>query len=336
MPVVVTTGGWWGDEGKGKIVSYMTLKDKINVAVRVGSVNAGHTVVFNNRKYKLRLVPCAFVYNKCRLFIGPGANVNPEVFFSEIENMDVKDRVWVDYQSSIIEKEHIERDKGSELLAKKIGTTGQGVGPAVEDRVKRVAKMAREIPSLKPYLSDVTLEVNKAIARGDKVLLEGTQGFYLSLYHGTYPYVTSRDTSSASVCGEAGVPPTKIDDVLLVFKAYVTRVGGGPLPGELPEEEARKRGWVEIATVTGRMRRAAPFNYELARRAAIVNGATQLAITKIDVLFPECTGVKRFDKLSRRAVSFIKKIEREVKVPVKIISTGPSTMDTVDRRVEAT
>jgi len=335
MPCTVVVSGFWGDEGKGKIVSYLALKDKINVAVRVGSVNAGHTVIFNNREYKLRLVPCAFVYKKCRLFIGPGANVNLEVFFSEIEKTGVKGRIWIDYQSSIIEKEHIERDKGSVHLAKKIGTTGQGVGPAVEDRVKRVAKIAREIPRLKQYLIDVPLEVNKAIARDDKVLLEGTQGFYLSLYHGTYPYVTSRDTSTASVCGEAGVPPTKVDDVLLVFKAYVTRVGSGPLPGELPEEEARKRGWVEIATVTGRMRRAAPFNYELARRAAIVNGATQLAITKIDVLFPECAGVRRFDKLSGRAVSFIRKIEREAKVPVKIISTGPSTMDTVDRREDA-
>ncbi len=332
MPCTVLVSGFWGDEGKGKIVSYLALKDRLNVAVRAGSVNAGHTVVYKGKTYKMRLVPSAFFYDKCKLLVGPGANINPAIFLDEVERFGVKDRIWVDRQCSIIEEKHINRDAGSSFLTKKIGTTRQGVGPAIGDRVKRTAKLAYEIPVLKPYLTDVALEVNKAIDRGKKVLLEGTQGFYLSLYHGTYPYVTSRDTSTSGVCSEVGVPPTKVDDVLLIFKSYITRVGSGPLPGELSEEETRRRGWVEIATVTGRMRRAAPFDYNLARRSAIINGATQIALTKLDVVFPECAGAKRFGELSKRAVDFIKEIERKVKVPVTLIGTGQETMTIVDRR----
>lgn len=277
-------------------------------------------------------MPSTFLYKKCKLFIGPGANVNPKAFLSEAEELGVKGRIWLDRQCSIIEEQHIASDKGSDFLTKTIGTTRQGVGPAVADRVKRIARIACEISELKPYLADVPLEVNKAIDQGKKVLLEGTQGFYLSLYHGTYPYVTSRDTSAAGVCSEVGVPPTKVDDVILIFKAYMTRVGGGPLPGELAEDETKKRDWVEIATVTGRMRRAAPFDYELAKRAAVINGATQIALTKIDVIFPESAGVKRFSELPKEAVNFIKGIEKKVKVHVTLIGTGPTTMDIIDRR----
>lgn len=266
------------------------------------------------------------------MFIGPGANVNPKAFLDEVEEFGVKGRIWLDHQCSIIEEQHITRDKGSKFLTKTVGTTRQGVGPAVEDRVKRIARTASEVPELKPYLADVPLAVNKAIDQDKKVLLEGTQGFYLSLYHGTYPYVTSRDTSTSGVCSEVGVPPTKVDEVILTFKAYMTRVGGGPLPGELAEDEAKKRNWAEVATVTGRMRRAAPFDYDLARKAAIINGATQIALTKIDVIFPECAGVKRFSELSKEAVNFIKDIERKVGVRAMLIGTGPATTDIIDRR----
>jgi len=163
-------------------------------------------------------------------------------------------------------------------------------------------------------------------------LIEGTQGTYLSLYHGTYPYCTSKDVTASAACSDVGVGPKKVDDVILVFKAYTTRVGAGPLPDELSWEEAQKRGWAEIATVTGRKRRAAPFSYELAKRAVMLNGATQIALTKMDVLFPECKGVKRYEELSTEAKSFIKKIEDEVKVSVTLIGTGPDALEVVDRR----
>jgi adenylosuccinate synthase len=231
----------------------------------------------------------------------------------------------------VIEEKHAEQDRTSAHL-RGLGTTGWGVGPAIEERVRRTAKLAKDVPELQPYLADVALEVNNAIDSGKKVILEGTQGLMLSLFHGTYPYVTGRDTSASAVCSEAGVGPTKVDEVLVVFKSFMTRVGAGPLPGEIPKEEAVKRGWFEVAAGTGRERRSAPFNFEIAKRAVMVNGATQLALTKLDALYPECKGVRRYDDLPKGAKGFVEEIERQLGVPVVLIGTGPDVLDVIDRR----
>jgi len=198
----------------------------------------------------------------------------------------------------------------------------------------RTVRIAREFPKLEKYLTDVPLEVNTAIDQRKNVLVEGTQGTYLSLFHGTYPYCTSKDVTASAACSDVGIGPTRVDDVVLVFKAYTTRVGGGPLPNEVSWEEAEKRGWAEIATVTGRKRRAAPFNYELAKRAVMLNGATQAAITKIDVVFPKCKGIKSYERLPPQAKDFIEYVEKEIKVPVTLLGTGPGTWEVVDRREE--
>lgn len=334
MPCTVVVCGFFGDTGKGKIVSYLAVRDKIGVAVRAGvGPNAGHTVVYNNRTYKLRMIPSAFVYERSRLLIGPGVLVNPEVFLKEVKLVDAVGRAGLDPQCAIIEPKHIEVDKTGHL-ASKIKTTGTGTGPCNADRVLRRAKLARDVPELQPFLTDVPLEVNTAIDGGENVLIEGTQGTFLSLWHGTYPYVTSKDVTASAACSDVGVGPKKVDEVIVVFKAFVTRVGAGPLPGEISWEEAEKRGWAEIASVTGRRRRAAPFNFDLARRAVMLNSATQAAITKIDVLFPECKSAKSFSDLSDEAKKFIRRVEDEIKIPVTLIGTGPEVWDVVDRRLE--
>ena len=332
MPCTVVVCGFFGDTGKGKIISYLSLKDKVAVTVRAGvGPNAGHTVVYEGKEYKLRMLPSAFVYDKCRLLIGPGVLVNPDILLEETRLTESQDRVGVDPQCAVIEQKHIEADKKGHL-AKKIKTTGTGTGPCNAERALRTVKLARDFPRLEKYLTDVPLEVNTAINQGKNVLVEGTQGTYLSLFHGTYPYCTSKDVTASAACSDVGVGPTKVDDVVLVFKAYTTRVGGGPLPNEVSWEEAKKRRWAEIATVTGRRRRAAPFNYELAKRAVMLNGATQAAITKIDVVFPECKGNKSYEELSHQAKDFIENVEKEIKVPVTLLGTGPGTREIVDRR----
>jgi adenylosuccinate synthase len=331
MPCTVIAGAFWGDEGKGKIISYLALKDKLDVCVRTGSVNAAHTVWIQGKRYALHMVPAAFVNEKCRLLIGAGSNVHVPQFLKEVEETHTRNRIGVDYQASIIEEKHSSQDKSNAHL-KGLGTTGWGVGPAVEERVRRSAKIAKDIPELKPYLADVTTETNNAIDADKNVLLEGSQGLMLSLYHGTYPYVTSRDTSASAICSEAGVGPTKIDNVLVVFKAFITRVGTGPLPGELTKEETIKRGWFETAAGTGRDRRSAPFNYELAKKAAMIHGATQAAVTKLDSVFPDCKGAKTYEKLPKEAKQFIHKIEEETGIPVALLGTGPDALDIIDRR----
>ena len=334
MPCTVVVCGFFGDTGKGKIISYLALKDKVSVAARAGvGPNAGHTVIYNNKTYKLRMIPSAFVYEKSRLLIGPGVLVNPEVFLNEVRLVNADNRAGLDPQCAIIEPKHIEIDRAGHL-ASKIKTTGTGTGPCNADRVLRKAKLAKDVPELQPFLTDVPLEVNTAIDSGENVLIEGTQGTFLSLWHGTYPYVTSKDITASAACSDVGVGPKKVDEVIVVFKAFVTRVGAGPLPGEISWEEAEKRGWAEIASVTGRRRRAAPFNFDLAKRAVMLNSATQAAITKIDILFPECKNARSFSDLSDEAKKFIKKVENEIKTPVTLIGTGPEVWDVVDRRFE--
>ena len=334
MPCKVVVCGFFGDTGKGKIVSYLALKDDVAVAARAGvGPNAGHTVVYGDKTYKMRMLPSAFLNERCRLLIGPGVLVDPEVLLNEVELTGSDDRVGVDPQCAVIEQKHIEEDRKGHL-ASEIKTTGTGTGPCNAERVLRRARLVRDVPELKRFIVDVPLEVNRAIDEGRNVLIEGTQGTYLSLYHGTYPYCTSKDVTASAACSDVGVGPKKVDDVLVVFKAFVTRVGGGPLPNEISWEEAERRGWAEIASVTGRRRRAAPFNFDLAKRAVMLNSATQIAVTKIDVLFPECKGVKEYSDLSGEAKNFIKRIEDELKVPVTIIGTGPEVWETVDRRDE--
>ena len=331
MPCTVIVGAFWGDEGKGKIISYLALKDKLDFCVRTGSVNAAHTIWIEGKHYALHMVPAAFLNPKCRLLIAAGANVHVAKFLEEVELTKVKNRIGVDQQASIIEEKHSIQDKTSAHL-KGLGTTGWGVGPALEERVRRTAKLAKDVPELQPYLADVATEINEGIDAGKKVLLEGTQGFMLSLFYGTYPYVTGRDTGAAAICSEAGVGPTRVNDVLIVYKSFITRVGTGPLPGEITKEEAKKRGWFETAAGTGRDRRSAPFDFELAKKVAKINGATQAAVTKLDCLFPACQGVKKFDALPTDAKQFIKEVENRTGVPVVLIGTGPEALDIVDRR----
>jgi len=332
MPCTVIVGAFWGDEGKGKIISYLALKDKLDFCVRTGSVNAAHTVWRGEKKYALHMVPAGFLYEKCRLLISAGANVHVGQFFKELELTQVNSsRIGIDQMASIIEEKHSIQDKTS-AVNKGIGTTGWGVGPALEERVRRTAKLAKDIPELQPYLADVATEINEGIDKGKKVLLEGTQGFMLSLFYGTYPYVTGRDTGAAAICSEAGVGPTRVDDVLMVYKAFITRVGAGPLPGEITMEEAKERNWFETAAGTGRNRRSAPFDFDLAKKVAKINGATQAAVTKLDCVFPKCQSVKKFDALPADAKQFIKKVEDATGLPVVLIGTGPEALDVIDRR----
>ncbi len=335
MTCHVLVGGFFGDEGKGKIVSYLAIKDKSSVCVRAGvGTNAGHTVVYKGKTYKLRQISSGFIQEEAKILIGPGVLVNPEILKKEIEETGIGERLKIDGQCAIIEEKHIEEDRSSSFLKKKIGSTGSGCGPCNVERVMRRVKLAKDIPDLAHYITDVPLEVNTAIDEGKHILIEGTQGTFLSLYHGTYPFVTSKDTTASQACADVGVGPTKVDEVFVVFKAYTTRVGAGHLPGELSEEESKRRGWFEIATVTGRKRRAAPFNFELAKRAVMINGATQAAITKLDIVYPECSGARSIEKLPEEGLSFIRKVEETVKIPISLIGTGPGAMDIIDLRSE--
>ncbi|AEM38759.1 Adenylosuccinate synthase [Pyrolobus fumarii 1A] len=334
MPLTVVVGGFFGDEGKGKIVGYLALADRVAAAVRTGATNAGHTVVHDGNVYKLRALPSAIVNPHTRLYIARGALVHYRVLLEEVEKYNARGRVVVDAGTGIITDEHVERERRDEHLAKRIGSTLTGVGAAMVDRVLRKLALARDIPELRELTGDVQELVWSHLDKGDSVVVEATQGYWLSLYHGTYPYVTSRDTTASAALSEIGLGPRDVDDVIVVFKAFVTRVGEGPLPGEIPPEEAEKLGWVEYGTVTGRRRRVAPFNIQLAKKAVRANTATGIAITKVDVVFPEAKGVREWEKLPKEAKKWIEELEAELGVPVLFVGTGEEVVDTIDRRRE--
>lgn len=330
MPSTVIVGGFFGDEGKGKIVSYLALKDNPSIVVRGGAgPNAGHTIADGDKIYKVRMLPSGFLNKSSKVMIGPGVVINPTILLKEIEDFGVSDRAFVDQRCGIIEETHVERDS---MLKDTIGSTGSGTGPANADRAMRTLKLAKDIDSLSAYLEDVPTAINQALDENKGVLVEGTQGTYLSLWHGTYPYVTSKDVTASGICSDIGLGPKKVDEVMVVFKSYVTRVGAGPLENELASDTISKKGWSEWGTVTGRQRRAAEFSFSLAKKAIMLNSATQIAITKLDVLFPSCAHKTSYESLDGEAKSFIKNIEDKLGVPVTLIGTGPAINDIVDKR----
>jgi adenylosuccinate synthase len=335
MSCTVIVGGFFGDEGKGKIVAHVAYHDHPTIISRGGvGPNAGHTVIVGEKEYGVRMVPSGFVYPDARLFIGTGVLVDPRVFLQEVNLLGVGERTFVDYRCTIIEEEHIRRDRSSEHLAKTIGSTGSGCGPANADRVLRVARQAKEVPELEPFLIDAPWELNGAIDRGENVLLEGTQGFGISLYYGTYPFVTSKDTSASQIAADNGVGPTNIDDVIVVFKAYPTRVGEGPFSTEMSRDESDRLGIKEFGTVTHRQRRIGEWDGRMARYSAMINGCTQAAITGIDRVDHECFGITEYGLLTKKAKDFLAMAEQDIGAPVTLISTGPDVSQIIDLRDE--
>jgi len=332
LPCVLVCGGQWGDEGKGKIVAYLSLKYRPHLVARAGvGPNAGHTVHFGGRKFGLRQVPCGFVYEGARLLIGPGVLVNPDVLLREVEETGTGGRLGVDERCALIEPHHVERDRGSEHLSRRIGTTGSGCGPANEDRVRRVARLAREEERLRPFLTDVPLELHEALERGRKVLIEGSQGFGLSLVHGTYPYVTSKDTCAGTMLADVGGGAHQGLGGPPGLQGLRHQGGGGALPHRDAPGGGGEAGDSGVRNGDGEEEEGGGyFDFEMARRAAIINGATQLAITCLDRLFRGCAGARRWEELTEEARSFVRRVEEATGVPVTLLSTGEGIEDVID------
>lgn len=334
MTVTIVCGGQYGDEGKGKVVSYLSRRDKPTIVARAGvGPNAGHSVRFRGRKHVLRLLPCGFVCETSRLLIGPGVLIDPNVLLDEIKLLGVQQRLGVDFRCTLIEQKHIKQDKESYNLSTIIDTTGTGCGPANSARALRESRQIAHVKDLTQFLTDVPKEINEAINKERDVLIEGTQGYKMSLFLGMYPYVTSKDTTASAFAADVGVGPTNIDEVIVVCRTFPVRVGNGPFPTEMTKQETEKLGIVEYGAVTGRPRRAGHFDYKLLQEATTVNGATQIALTGIDLYDKECSGITDYDQLTKSARRFITSIEQRVNTPVTLISTGPEVNEMVDLRL---
>ncbi|MDA8084900.1 MAG: adenylosuccinate synthase [Nitrospiraceae bacterium] len=353
MPVVIVVGAQWGDEGKGKVVDYLTKKAEI-VARFQGGHNAGHTVVIKDKKYVLHLIPSGILHKGTTCIIGNGVVVEPSALIGEIEGLrakgiPVKKNLLVSKNAHLIMPYHIALDKACETSKgkKSIGTTGRGIGPTYVDKMARsgirvgdlltpelfMEKLQANVRhvnvllknlynqkgfsakkifdeyagytrKLSVHIADTDLIINRAIAAGKNVLLEGAQGTLLDIDHGTYPFVTSSSAVAGGACTGLGIGPTKISKVLGIVKAYTTRVGSGPFPTELHDatgELIREKGG-EFGATTGRPRRCGWLDTVILKHAAMINGLSGMVITKLDILdgfstIKICTGYRYRGKL---------------------------------------
>jgi len=339
MPVDIIVGGQGGDEGKGKICAYLAYKDDYRYSIKIGGPNAGHTVFFKDRIYALKSIPAGFVNAKAKLLLGAGTYIITDWLIKEIADTRSQDRVIIDPNAVIIEPRQMALERGDERMMKSIGSVGTGLGAAVRERVeRRKIRFAKDEPRLRRFIKDVPALLNRALEKGDKVLLEGTQGIKLSLLHGEYPFVTSRDTTASTFLAEAGLGPRYVRDVYAIFKPYVTRVGPGPLEKEIKDGSRLKvhhtRGR-EVGSVSGRLRRVGDFEERSAFRTVAINSATKVAITHIDI-FPGNEGRKRIADFTPSAKNFLRKAERLSGIyphpKLALVSYGPGLLDVIDLR----
>ena len=296
----VILGLQWGDEGKGRIVD-LYAADYDVVARFAGGDNAGHSIVVGDQELALRIVPSGVMHPHVELFVGGGTVVNPATLMDELDVLEAlgidTSRVKISDRAHVVLPAHLERDAAAERErgGSALGTTGRGIGPAYVDRVARVGVRFAELESLAgaidlkrvaQHVVDGVEFIQRRLADGKRILIEGAQGTLLDVGYGTYPYVTSSHTIAGGACTGLGIGPRDIGRVIGVAKAYCTRVGAGPFPSELHDErgERLRRQGGEFGTVTGRPRRCGSFDAVAGRYAVGVNGASSVAITKLDVL----------------------------------------------------
>ncbi|PYC29842.1 adenylosuccinate synthetase [Pseudomonas protegens] len=357
--VDVLIGGQYGSEGKGNIVSY--LAREYNVMVRVGGPNAGHTVASSAGSYTYHHLPSGSRDVTARLLLGPGMTIHLPGLLKEIEECGIgDDRLFIDPHATIIEEDDIGTEKQGHLVST-IASTGSGSGAAaarrILDRGRGTVRLARDVESLRQYVGtpgnyhgSTTDRLEEAYRSGHSILLEGTQGSGLSIFHGPYPHVTSRDTNVAGCIAEAGISPSRIRKILMVVRPMPIRVGDpdgdqGHTSGKLKhpttfDEIARSAGLeapalnaAEKTSTTNRNRRVGWFEWDQFRKACALNAPTDIVLTFADYLQSTNSKARRFEQLDSETIKFVEELERVSQAPVSLINTRfPRDPDTSDLR----
>jgi adenylosuccinate synthase len=268
--------------------------------------------------------------------------IDLKVLESELDECRVQPgRLVIDRNASVLSPADHKKE-GRLGLQGQIGSTLSGTGLATARKVLRGpdVRLASAIAQLAPYVGDVATELNAALDRRETVLVEGTQGFGLSLHHSdSYPFVTSRDTTAAAFLSEAGLSPLQVSEVLMVVRTYPIRVAGnsGPLAGEIAWEHLRKRSGyphelAEYTSVTKRLRRVGEFDWPLVERAVMINRPSGLVLHGADYLTYSDLGKTSWNDLSAQTKAFVLELERRLGVQVKFVFTGPEAEHIVDRR----
>jgi len=330
MPVSVVVGGQFGSEGKGKVAHWLAKTQKASIVVRVGGPNSGHTVIDDeNNRHMFRHLPTACLLPNPTLVIGPGSYIDVPVLLKEIEDARLEaSRLIISPRAVVISEAHKKAEREWSLQSR-IGSTGSGTGAAVIERARRVGRgiLASNDPRLRVFLGDTTPYLRDALKRDARVVIEGTQGFGLSLLHSSdYPYTTSRDTSAAAFVSEAGLSPLDVDQIVLVIRAFPIRVAGcsGPLPNEIAWDELPKnrtgQSTREYTSVTKEVRRVARFDPEVVRSAIEANSPTTIVLNHLDYLDPI---PQKNGRYSVAGEQFRRKVEKQIEAPVNFVGYGP-------------
>lgn len=338
MGTTIVVGAQYGSEGKGALVQ--AEAHKFDIHVRVGAPNAGHSIVVGGKLFKMQIIPCGWCNPSALLVLGRGALINLSLLRRELADVSavdasVADRLRIDPLAGILEDRHHQEEGGIDGEGhKRIGSTGEGVGAARLDRVRRDPRSfrlardcANEDVNGRPLWSYFQPDTPKLFRTDRSVLVEGTQGSGLSLIHGQWPYVTSNDTNASQIAADCGIPPLGVSAVWLVVRTYPIRVAGtsGPLRNETTWEAitlSRGQRTIEHTTVTRKVRRVGLFDWERLDAAVVLNRPTAVAITFMDYLYPELTGCFSDECLSSSARDFVGRVERACNAPVRWLGTG--------------
>lgn len=340
MPATIVVGGQYGSEGKGKVTAILARRSNSPWLVRCGGPNSGHTVRIGGEDVVLRQVPSCAEPQRATFCVAAGCVVDEAILFGELEMLDIeRERMIVDPRAVIVTEE----DRHAERLAlKDIASTCSGTGAALVRRMSRRPNVAlardSEALNARCRVETVALLLHRALDDGEEVIVEGTQGFGLSLLHGQdYPFVTSRDTTASGFAMEAGLSPRQVDRIVMVVRTFPIRVGGtsGPFENEISWDEIRRTSgapkvFPEFTSVTKRLRRVGRFDMSAVRMACCYNRPTSLAVMGLDRLDYTNTGVVDPSKLSPQARLFVDDLESASGVDVEFIGTGFGTLDVVE------
>lgn len=333
MPISVVVGGQFGSEGKGKVALAVARDENAAAVVRVGGTNSGHTAVDGSgRSWALRQLPAAVLAPSAVAVLPPGAIIDPEIFLREVHALGLgPERVIVDPLASLISESDRAAERSSGIISE-IGSTGSGTGAALVRRMMRQneTRLAGAIEALSPFIRDSTTFMQTALDQGRWIVIEGSQGFGLSLLHGGYyPHATSRDTTAGTFVGEAGLSPLDVEDITLVLRTHPIRVAGnsGPLLNETTWDAVAKdaglpESYCELTTATKKVRRVAHFDPAIVKRAMAINKPTRIVLNHFDYIDP---GV-RDHRFSASALSFLKKVEDDIGREIDLVGTGPASL----------
>jgi adenylosuccinate synthase len=339
MPATIVVGGQYGSEGKGKVVALLAGRSKSPWLVRCGGPNSGHTVTIDGNDVILRSVPCSSEPHTATFCISAGCAIDETILLRELDLLNIdRQRIIVDPRAVIVTEEDREAERRD---LKEIASTCSGTGAASVRRMSRRTDVSLANTS-DAILSRCRVEtvaplLHNVLDDGGDVIVEGTQGFALSLLHGPdYPFVTSRDTTAAGFAMEVGLSPRLIDAIVMVVRTFPIRVGGpsGPFADEISWEELARisgapQALPEYTSVTKRLRRVARFDLEAIKVACKYNRPTSLAVMGLDRIDYANTGLTQVCKLTTKARNFLEDIELATAVPVEFVGTGFGTFDAI-------